>query len=105
MTTIRLLPSICPSCGQLLSVKRLECPQCETAVEGAFRLPTLLRLTPEEQELALSFIKCGGALKDLARVYGLSYPTVRNRLDALIERVRQLEAQCTVPGEDNNHEC
>ena len=100
----RILPSLCPSCGQLLSVKRLECPQCETAVEGTFRLPTLLRLTSEEQELALSFIKCGGALKELARVYGLSYPTVRNRLDALIEHIKQLEVQHSIDGEEKRHE-
>lgn len=88
----RLLPSECPSCGQTLAAKRLECSRCGTAVEGAFTLPVLLRLTPEEQELTVNFLKCGGALKDLARVYGVSYPTIRNRLDALMARVKALES-------------
>lgn len=61
-------------------------------MEGRFELPALARLDAEEQELALSFLKAGGSLKELARRYGVSYPTVRNRLDALIERLNRLAA-------------
>jgi hypothetical protein len=86
------LPAQCPGCASELVAKRLECAHCGTAVEGAFSLPLLARLTPAEQEFALNFLKCGGALKDLARVYGVSYPTVRNRLDALMARIGQLQA-------------
>ncbi|MBW7865174.1 MAG: DUF2089 family protein [Candidatus Hydrogenedentes bacterium] len=88
----RMLPVSCPSCGQALKVRRLECPSCDTAVEGCFGLPVLARLTREEQEFLVSLVLCGGSLKELAAVYGVSYPTVRNRLDALIARVRFLSA-------------
>jgi hypothetical protein len=88
-----ILPETCPSCGQVLSVKRLACGECETAVEGDFRLPLLARLRHEEQAFVLNLLKSRGSLKDLARVYGVSYPTVRNRLDALIDRVAELEAR------------
>ncbi len=89
----RLLPSTCPSCGQLLRVERLCCRDCATAVEGDFVLPLLARLSSEEMGLVLNLVKASGSLKDLARVYSVSYPTIRNRLDALIERLTCLELE------------
>ncbi len=93
MKTERRLPSMCPSCGQLLRVERLGCQECRTVVGGDFGLPVLARLDPEEMEFVVNLVKSSGSLKDLARVYGVSYPTVRNRLDALIERVKALESE------------
>lgn len=83
----KLLPVTCPSCEGCLKVRRFECPECGTAVEGTFELPVLVRLSPEEQVFIVNLVRCSGSLKDLARLYGVSYPTVRNRLDALIEKV------------------
>ncbi len=84
---MKKLPIICPSCGNTLSMRRLECPGCHTSVEGDFELPVLAQLPPEDQEFTLSLLRASGSLKELAGQYGISYPTVRNRLDALIERV------------------
>ena len=86
------LPTACPSCGLDLSIKRLACSRCETLVEGSFEMPVLARLSQEDQEFILNFVKSGGSLKDLAGRYGVSYPTVRNRLDSLIGRVQTLES-------------
>ncbi|MFW6162506.1 MAG: DUF2089 family protein [Planctomycetota bacterium] len=86
------LPALCPACRRALEVVRLACEACGTAVEGRFELPVLARLEAEEQELVLSFLRASGSLKALAKRYGVSYPTVRNRLDALIERVEELSA-------------
>ncbi|HIJ65595.1 MAG TPA: DUF2089 family protein [Candidatus Hydrogenedentes bacterium] len=91
-----MLPRLCPSCGATLLVKRLACRQCETLVEGRFDLPLLARLEPEEQAFLLNLLETSGSLKGLARTYGVSYPTVRNRLDALREKVRVMcEADST----------
>lgn len=87
------LPVACPSCGKTLQVMRLGCPACGTGVEGDFTLSILAKLGEEDQGFLLDFLKCRGSLKDLAKVCGVSYPTVRNRLDALIERVSALEKQ------------
>ena len=87
----KVLPSNCPSCGAVLKVNRLMCGQCRTSVEGEFDLPLLARLGLEEQEFVLNLVKCNGSLKDMAAKYGVSYPTVRNRLDAVIEKVQNLE--------------
>ncbi len=87
---IRGLPKGCPSCGKPLAVKRLACAQCDTAVEGDFPLPLLARLEPAEGEFLLNLLEAGGSLKDLAAMYRLSYPTVRNRLDTLRAKMAEL---------------
>jgi len=87
------LPIRCPSCGHVLDVVRLGCPACSTAVEGTFGLPLLARLDPEDQTFVLNLVKSSGSLKDLAKLYGVSYPTIRNRLDALIARIGDAETR------------
>jgi len=86
----RRLPVFCPSCETVLKVKSFECPDCGTEVEGAFALPILVRLQPEEQAFVLNLLESSGSLKELARLYEVSYPTVRNRLDALRAKVKSL---------------
>ena len=86
----KTLPVTCPSCAAALRVRRLECPACGSAVEGEFPLPAVALLTPDEQAFLLTFVQSSGNLKELTRLYGVSYPTVRNRLDALIEKLRLL---------------
>lgn len=86
------LPIKCPSCDRDLHVVRLGCDHCGTAVEGCFALPVLTRLDPGDRLLILNLVKASGNLKDLVRLYGVSYPTVRNRLDALIEKINKIEA-------------
>ena len=98
------LPSICPSCGKLMKVRRLECLHCDTTVEGTFVLPLLARLDPDDQEFILNLLKAGGSLKELASLYGISYPTVRNRLDSLIEKVESMSAADPSNGENANGE-
>jgi hypothetical protein len=93
------MPSRCPSCEQALEVVRLRCGGCSTAVEGTFPLPPLARLGADEQAFVLRFLKASGSLKEVARQYGISYPTVRNRLDGLIERIGRIEAEAAKEGE------
>jgi len=94
------MPSLCPSCRHGLDVVRLLCSKCGTAVEGQFPPPVLARLDPDEQAFVLRFLRTSGSLKEMARYYGISYPTVRNRVDALIERIGQLEAEAAAQGKD-----
>ena len=93
--TKKTMPTNCPGCGRILKVVKLACGDCGTAVEGDFDLSLLGRLDAEDQEFILSLLKSSGSLKDMARLYGISYPTVRNRLDVLIEKVKSLEAKVT----------
>jgi hypothetical protein len=72
-------------------VKSLICERCQTEIQGQYELPLLSRLSLDDQAFILEFIKASGSLKEMARLLGLSYPTVRNRLDEIIERVKLAE--------------
>jgi len=90
---MKRLPVSCPSCGGNLAVRRLFCEKCGTEVEGLYSLPPLAGLAPDDQEFILEFIKASGSLKDMTRFLGVSYPTVRNRLDDIIRKLRQNESK------------
>lgn len=89
--TKKRLPLRCPACEAPLKVAKMVCGQCGTEVLGVFDLPVLTRLTEEEQRFMLEFVKASGSLKDMAKQMGVSYPTVRNYLDDLIEKLNNLE--------------
>lgn len=89
--TKKRLPLRCPACEAPLKVAKMVCDQCGTEVSGVFDLPVLTRLTEEEQRFILEFVKASGSLKDMAKQMGVSYPTVRNYLDDLIEKLNKME--------------
>ena len=86
-----MLPCICPSCRSQLKVKSLRCDNCQTEVSGLYDLPVLAQLSADDQQFILQFVKCSGSLKDMAKYLNLSYPTVRNLLDDIIERLKNEE--------------
>ena len=76
--------AICPVCEQELSVTRLHCRSCGTTLDGDFRVGRFGRLTREQMELLEGFLRSRGNLREMERETGLSYPTLRGRVDALI---------------------
>jgi hypothetical protein len=86
-----MLPTYCPSCNSQLKVKSLQCHDCNTEVNGLYDLPVFVLLTQKEQEFILKFIKYSGSLKEMANELKLSYPTVRNMLDEIIEKIVDLK--------------
>ena len=88
---MKILPTICPACNNPLKVKILICEECETEIQGQYELPPLASLCPDDQVFILDFMKASGSLKEMTRLLQLSYPTVRNRLDEIIERVKLAE--------------
>ncbi len=97
---MKKLPTICPACNSRLKVKSLICQQCDTEIQGQYELPPLASLPADDQVFILDFMKASGSLKEMAKLLGLSYPTVRNRLDEIIERVKLAEN----PEENNGKE-
>ncbi|NLT39697.1 MAG: DUF2089 domain-containing protein [Clostridiales bacterium] len=77
-------PGKCPVCGERLSITKLGCPKCSTLIEGDFQPCEFCRLPEEDLEFLKVFVKNRGSIKDVERELGISYPTVRGRLDALI---------------------
>jgi len=82
-----MLPCNCPSCQSQLKVKSMKCEICQTEVSGLYDLPVLARLSPDDQQFVLQFVKCSGSIKDMAKYLNLSYPTVRNLLDDIIKKL------------------
>lgn len=84
----KIFPNKCPACNHALHVKVLACEACQTEISGQFLLPSILALNPDEQQFLIEFVVHSGSLKEMAKLKGLSYPTVRNLLDQLILKLQ-----------------
>jgi hypothetical protein len=82
--TLYRVPGQCPVCGGELHVTRLECGHCHSGLDGHFALDRYARLSPEQHEFLTVFLKNRGVIKDVEAELGISYPTVRGRLDDVI---------------------
>src|SRR5689334_4483513 len=89
--------STCPVCEHELSVTRLNCSECGTTLEGSFSVGRFGRLNRDQMTLLESFLRSRGNLREMERELGLSYPTLRNRVDAL---VRALGLGDAAPSDD-----
>lgn len=78
------LISKCPVCGGELTVTRLHCRECDTALEGRFSPGRFSRLTAEQLDFVETFIRCEGKLTRVQDEIGVSYPTARARLMEVI---------------------
>lgn len=76
--------STCPVCSGELAVTRLHCRSCGTTLEGEFSVGRFGRLSREQLALLESFLRSRGNLRDMERELGISYPTVRSRVEALV---------------------
>ena len=74
----------CPSCGETLEVRELQCPRCEVAIRGRFPRCGFCELPEDQLSFLRLFVSRRGNLRDVERELGLSYPTVRSRLDDLL---------------------
>jgi hypothetical protein len=88
----RNVVSTCPVCDHELSVTRLHCQECGTTLEGRFSVGRFGRLSREQLALLESFLRSRGNLRDMERELGISYPTVRNRVEALVRALGLAEA-------------
>lgn len=89
----------CPVCAETLKVVRLECDRCGTRLEGAFALDRFSALDAEQRGFLEAFVRNRGSIKDVGGELGISYPTVRSRLDGVI---RALGFE--VPAQDHSAE-
>jgi len=75
----------CPVCEGNLKAVKLKCDTCGTVIENTFDFPKLLQLSKEQLEFVIVFLKNRGNIKDVERELGISYPTVRAKLDQVVE--------------------
>jgi hypothetical protein len=79
--------STCPVCASELAVTRLHCRSCGTTLEGDFSVGRFGRLNREQLALLESFLRSRGNLREMERELGISYPTVRSRVEALVRAI------------------
>ncbi len=84
----RPLGNECPYCSRAMSVTEMTCHACRVSVQAAFPMSRLAGLPVEHQRFIEMFVLSGGNLKEIAEQVGVSYPTVRSRLDRVIETLR-----------------
>ncbi len=66
--------------GRPLSVERVKLGETGASIEGAWELPQLARLSAEDQVFVTAFVRSHGSIKEMERVFGVSYPTIKSRL-------------------------
>jgi hypothetical protein len=89
--------STCPVCEGELAITRLHCRTCGTALEGEFGVGRFGRLSREQLALLESFLRSRGNLKDLERELGISYPTVRGRVESLLRALGLADGDAPAP--------
>ena len=79
----------CPACGSSLHITGLQCNQCRMELHGGFDPCAFCRLTAEQSTFLLLFVERRGNLSEMEKALGISYPTVRNKLEEIIRLLRQ----------------
>ena len=84
---MRKLMERCPACGGELVVRRMECHQCHTGIDGQFRASTFDHLSPESLAFAELFVRLKGNMKEMERELAVPYSSVRHRLDEVVREL------------------
>ena len=77
----------CPICSSKMSISELRCQECGVSVSGNFEIPRACLLPQDLYDFMLVFLKNRGNIRDIEKELGISYPTVRSRLDSLLENL------------------
>jgi len=82
------IPPKCPGCGDRLIVVKLQCSSCGTEVNGEFDVCPVCTLEGKNSDLFDLFMEARGNLKEVQRKLGVSYPTVRQRIDSMFSELK-----------------
>jgi hypothetical protein len=77
--------------GRAIVVERVRLADRDVAIEGAFELPKLAQLSAEDQVFVAAFMRSHGSIKEMEQVFGVSYPTVKARLNRIAEALELVE--------------
>jgi hypothetical protein len=75
--------ALCTDCHRPMKVVRMACSSCGMAMEGEFEVASLAQLTLDDQAFVMAFVRSHGSIKKMESLFGISYPTVKNRLNAI----------------------
>jgi hypothetical protein len=83
--------------GRPIVVERVRLTDRDVAIEGAFELPRLAQLSAEDQVFVAAFVRSHGSIKEMEQVFGVSYPTVKARLNRIAAGLELIEVDPTPP--------
>jgi hypothetical protein len=86
--------------GRNITVERVRLVDSDIAIEGSFSLPPLANLSAEDQIFIMAFVRCSGSIKEMEEMFGISYPTVKNRLNRLAKQLQFVEIVKLSPQEE-----
>jgi hypothetical protein len=92
------IPKKCPACSSDLVITRLTCSACGTEVNGSYLPDLFSRLSPNDFEFILLFVKTKGNIKEMERLLGISYWTIRSKLNEIVQ-LMEAEAAQDEPGD------
>ena len=87
--------------GATMAIERVRLTGSGIAIEGEFALPPLAQLSSDDQVFIMAFIGTHGSIKDMERLFGVSYPTIKARLDRLASVLKMVEAAPEIKPEDD----
>jgi hypothetical protein len=77
--------------GARIEVERVRLVDQDVAIEGPFELPPLAQLTADDQVFVAAFVRCHGSIKQMEKFFGVSYPTIKNRLNKISAQLPLME--------------
>ncbi|HEV2650732.1 MAG TPA: DUF2089 domain-containing protein [Rhizomicrobium sp.] len=83
--------------GAPLIVERVRLPDSDIAIEGSFELPQLARLPADDQVFIAAFVRSHGSIKEMEQVFGVSYPTVKARLNRIASALEFVDTNPAPP--------
>jgi hypothetical protein len=86
--------------GAPLVIERVRLTESGIAIEGDFELPSLARLSAEDQVFVMAFVRSEGTIKEMERIFGVSYPTIKSRLNKIAGQLQFVETVYTPPKQD-----
>jgi hypothetical protein len=81
------IPNKCPACSGKVVATQLCCTDCKTTISGSFELPQLAALASDEENFLRVFLAARGSIKEVERQLGISYPTVKGKMEALLNKL------------------
>jgi hypothetical protein len=94
------VPSECPTCQSTLILRELSCQSCGTSIRGNWSASPFATLSSDQEAFLVLFVRSRGNLSEVERALGVSYPTVRAKLEEVIHALSDEEAvedQAAVP--------
>ena len=81
--------------GQRIVVERVRIAEKDISIEGSFELPQLARLSVDDQIFITAFVRSHGSIKEMERIFGVSYPTIKSRLTRIAKSLEFVETNPT----------